>query len=234
MARSPLRTWKHHLPWATAFAVAMGFLEASVVVYLRALFYPDGFRFPLVPMPGQLVVTELVREAATLLMLLAPGALITRVRSERFAWFCWCFAVWDLGYYLFLELALGWPESWMTWDVLFLLPVEWCGPVLAPCIISLGLLVLAVLLLEQGRRSPGRGPLAWQWILWIVAACVYFGTFIEGPVRYLAAGTGAAHHALNGLAGWVPEHYAWPWFGLATVLATVALWPLAKAAIGGR
>jgi hypothetical protein len=219
----------HHLPWATAFAVAMGFLEAAVVVYLRALYYPDGFRFPLVPMPGYLVVTELVREAATLVMLLAPGALVTRLRLERFAWFCWCFAIWDLCYYLFLKLVLGWPETWMTWDVLFLLPVVWCGPVLAPCLISVGLLVLAVLLLEQGSRAPGRSPAPWQWILWIVAACIYFGTFIEGPLRYLAGGTGPAAQGLNALAGWVPEHYAWAWFGSATALATVAIWPLIHA-----
>ena len=28
------------------FAVSMGFLEAIVVVYIRELYYPDGFRFP--------------------------------------------------------------------------------------------------------------------------------------------------------------------------------------------
>ncbi len=87
------RRWSTYLPWITAFAVAMGFLESAVVVYLRAIYYPEGFRFPLVAMSPVLIFTELVREAATLVMLLAPGALISRKRLERFAWFCWSFAV---------------------------------------------------------------------------------------------------------------------------------------------
>ena len=32
------------------YAVAMGYLEAAVVVYLRAIYYPEGFSFPLKPM----------------------------------------------------------------------------------------------------------------------------------------------------------------------------------------
>ncbi|MBK8340443.1 MAG: hypothetical protein IPK99_10840 [Flavobacteriales bacterium] len=93
------------------FFIAMAFLESAVVVYLRALYYPEGFAFPLVPMDGKLVGTEVGREFATLVMLMAPGLLVTRSLLERFAWFCFGFGVWDLFYYVWLKVLLDWPAS---------------------------------------------------------------------------------------------------------------------------
>jgi hypothetical protein len=124
------------LPWMTAFFIAMAFLESAVVVYLRALYYPEGFGFPLVPMDPALVATEMGREFATLVMLLAPAALVTRRALERFAWFCIGFGIWDIFYYVWLKVLLGWPASLAEPDLLFLLPVPWVGPVWAPCLIS--------------------------------------------------------------------------------------------------
>lgn len=49
------------------FALAMGYMESTAVVYLRALYYPQGFTFPLKEMAQQLVMTEFFREAATLI-----------------------------------------------------------------------------------------------------------------------------------------------------------------------
>ena len=220
------RNWPSYLPWVTAFAIAMGFLESAVVVYLRTISYPDGFRFPLASLSPALVVTELVREASTLVMLLAPGALISRGRLERFAWFCWSFAVWDLFYYVFLKLLLGWPVDLFTWDVLFLLPVVWVGPVLAPCLISIGLLVLAFMLLWHRAKDPGHRLAKWQWVVLILAAVLYFITFIEGPIRYLRSIHTGGPYMLDDLARYVPVEYAWNGFILASLLATTAMVPL--------
>src|SRR5690606_9745478 len=85
------RTYFGLLPWMTAFFIAMAYLESAVVVYLRALYYPEGFDFPLAPMDGSLVWTELGREGATILMLLAVAAVAARRALERFAWFCFGF-----------------------------------------------------------------------------------------------------------------------------------------------
>ncbi|MCB0771698.1 MAG: hypothetical protein KDC00_14965, partial [Flavobacteriales bacterium] len=71
--------------WMTVFFASMAFLESAVVVYLRALYYPEGFGFPLVPMDSKLVGTEVFRELATMIMLLAPGALVVRNATECFA-----------------------------------------------------------------------------------------------------------------------------------------------------
>ena len=123
------------------FAIAMGFLETAVVIYMRDLLYPDGFSFPLVPIPADLALTEILREAATLIMLLTIAILNAKTFSERFAWFIYAFAIWDIFYYIFLKIMILWPESLMTWDILFLIPTTWTGPVISPVIVSFSMIL---------------------------------------------------------------------------------------------
>ena len=145
----------------TTFAIAMGFLESAVVVYLREILYPDGFAFPLSPIPLPLARTEVLRELATVIMLLTIGILAAKRFSTGFAWFIYSFAIWDIFYYIFLKLLLDWPESLLTWDVLFLIPTTWTGPVLSPLLVSLTMILLAMVILglaERGKetRIPGK------------------------------------------------------------------------------
>lgn len=175
------------LPWMFAYGAAMAFLESAVVVYLRALYYPDGFAFPLVPIDRTLVVTELGREVATMVMLLAPAALVTRQRLERFAWFSLLFGVWDLFYYLWLKVLLDWPESLLTWDLLFLWPIPWWGPVLAPCIVSVGLIALGLALLAFRSRRPAERVGPRTWVLLVLSAMLILLSFLEGPWRALVS-----------------------------------------------
>ena len=107
----------------TILSIAMGFLECAVVIYMREILYPGGFEFPLAAIEGDLALTEILREAATMVMLLAIGLMAGRNRSERFAWFLYSFAVWDIFYYVFLKILIGWPSSLLTWDILFLIPM---------------------------------------------------------------------------------------------------------------
>lgn len=141
------------LAWPSLFAVAMAYLEAAVVAYLRALYYPDGFEFPLVIIADRMAAIEVGREAATILMLFAVAAIAGTTRWERFALFSFIFGVWDIFYYLWLYLLLGWPPSLLTIDVLFLIPAPWIGPVLAPLLVSLSLIVGALLILSLDRRG---------------------------------------------------------------------------------
>jgi len=146
--------------WLSTFAVAMGILEAAVVVYLRELYYPEGFRFPLVAIPDRVAFVEVAREAMTILMLLAVAALSGRDALDRFFVFGFLFGVWDVMYYATLRLVLGWPDSLQAWDVLFLIPVPWVSPVLYPLIVSVALVVGFVAHeLVRGRGAqirPGR------------------------------------------------------------------------------
>jgi hypothetical protein len=73
--------------WLTLFSISMGFMETAVVVYLRKIYYPDGFRFPLIPIDNNIAITEFLREAATLIMLLTIGILAGNRPSQRFAFF---------------------------------------------------------------------------------------------------------------------------------------------------
>jgi len=126
----------------TLFALAMGVLEAAIVVYLRELYYPDGFAFPIVLVPTRIAILEIIREAATLVMLYAAAMLGGRRGFDRFSVFAFLFGAWDLVYYAALWLFLGWPRSLLQWDVLFLIPVPWLAPVLFPMLISCCLIAL--------------------------------------------------------------------------------------------
>lgn len=136
---------------ATLFAISMGFFESAVVVYLRQIAYPNGFSFPLHPLNGTIALTELLREAFSIIMLLTVAQLISRKRNERLAWFIFNFAIWDISYYLFLKLLLGWPASFFTMDILFLIPFIWTGPVIAPILLSGLMILLAVLILKYNK-----------------------------------------------------------------------------------
>jgi hypothetical protein len=150
---------KRTLPWLITYAAAMAYVEAAVVVYLRAIYYPHGFAFPLTLMPDGMTAIEIGWGAATLVMLLGVAVLAGTERWERVLAFCVSFGVWDLAYYVWLWLLLGWPPSPLTWDVLFLIPVPWIGPVLAPVIVSTVLVSGGLLLLRRrARGEPIRFP----------------------------------------------------------------------------
>ncbi len=92
--------------WLTVviFAVAMAWVEAAAVFYLRTLvdriepYQPD----PL-PLIEPLGAVELAREAATLVMLLAVGMLAGRTLRSRLGYTAVAFGVWDIFYYVFLK-----------------------------------------------------------------------------------------------------------------------------------
>jgi hypothetical protein len=151
----PARFRLHRALWLAVFAAAMGFLESAVVVYLRELYYPDGFRFPVVIIPDHIALVELVREATTVLMLLAVAVVASTDRHDAFFVFGYLFGVWDILYYVGLFAFLGWPSSLMEWDILFLIPVPWLGPVIYPVLVScllIGGFVVHEVSLARGRR----------------------------------------------------------------------------------
>ena len=123
--------------FSSLFAISMAYLESAVVVYLRELYYPDGFQFPLTGIPLRILIIEIGREAATILMLYAYAKSVGSNGREVMAYFSLNFGVWDIWYYIWLKLLLDWPATILDWDILFLIPVPWVGPVLAPVIVSL-------------------------------------------------------------------------------------------------
>ena len=140
--------------WLAVFAIAMGYMETAVVVYLREIFYPDGFSFPLQPITYHIAITEIIREAATIIMLAGAGILTGRTATEKFGNFAYSFAIWDIFYYIFLKLLLNWPESFLSWDLLFLIPLPWVGPIICPIINALSMILLALLITYFTDKYP--------------------------------------------------------------------------------
>jgi hypothetical protein len=147
-----------------AFAVAMGYLEAAVVVYLRAAIGLDVVGFVPLADPADFeafAAIEVVRELATLVMIASVGWLAGRSGLERLAWAAVIFGTWDIVYYVGLWAAIGWPPSADTWDILFLIPMTWVGPVWAPMAVSAALIGFGLAAARQLRagRSLGVRPI---------------------------------------------------------------------------
>ena len=171
--------------YITIFAIAMSYMESAVVVYLRELYYPDGFSFPLKPIGQNVGITEILREAATLIMLITAGILAGRTKTEKFGFFIYCFAIWDIFYYIFLKLLLDWPASLLTWDILFLIPTTWVGPVIGPVINSLTMILLAILISYFTNFSRSVKINLQEWILFILGSVVIIISYIEDYMNYM-------------------------------------------------
>lgn len=143
---------KRFIP-STIFGIAFGFLEAIVVVYLREIYYPEGFSFPLRIFEPRILQVEILREFATIIMLFTFGWILGKKFGERFSFFIFTFAVWDIFYYVGLKLFLNWPQSFLTWDILFLIPITWVGPVLAPVICSAGMILTALIYIYLNEKK---------------------------------------------------------------------------------
>lgn len=167
---------------AVVFSIAFGYIEASVVVYLREIFYPEGFTFPIVmfeaePLWRRLLLTEIGREVSTILLIFTGAWLFGTNRRQRFAYFLIIFAVWDIFYYVWLKVLLGWPATVTEWDILFLIPVAWAAPVLYPVIISILMLVFAVVILYEDSLGRSIKVRLLDWVVFLLAAIIIIISF---------------------------------------------------------
>jgi hypothetical protein len=152
MVSEALKTTLKRFIIVVLFTIAFAYIEAAVVVYLRTIFHPNGFNFPLEIFGATQIwrkhlLIEVGREAATIVVIFTGSFLSGRNRQQRVAYFLTIFAVWDLFYYVWLKVLINWPVSITDWDVLFLIPVTWASPVLAPVLVSLTMLVFAGVIL---------------------------------------------------------------------------------------
>jgi hypothetical protein len=195
-------TWKRVVFALLLFGTAFGYLEAAVVAYLRALheparqqFYPGrppAELFPLLTLEQlhaagsgqtQALVIEIGREAATIVMLAAIALAVARNRGEWAAAFIVAFGTWDIVFYASLKLLLDWPASVFTWDILFLVPVPWVGPVLAPVLVSAAMIGAGIWHL----RTPVPLRLA-HWIGILIGAAIIIVSFAMDYRHIMAAG----------------------------------------------
>lgn len=213
------------------FALSMGFLEAIVVVYLREIYYPDGFAFPLQPFDARLLIIELIREFSTLAMLFSVGLLAGRTPIQKFSFFLYAFGVWDIFYYVALKLFLNWPLSLLTWDLLFLIPVTWAGPVLAPVICSLTMIYFAFTTNYPESKTAVLKLKTGEWIFLISGAFFIFISFIKDYSLILFRGgflSDLLHLANNPefqhiISTYIPTKYGWGMFVIGEILILICI-----------
>lgn len=210
-----------------AYGVAMGYLEAAVVVYLRAALgltpadvvpVHDAAAF------GAFAGVEVVRELATLVMIAAVGWLAGRSWFERLAWAAVVFGTWDIVYYLGLRLVIGWPPSLAAWDVLFLSPVPWVAPVWAPLVVSSALVGFG---LAGARRLRAGQPIAvgrGRALAALVGGGLVVLSFLIDSIRVLAGDASA----------WTGWPLFWTGIALATATTATALGVASRRSATGR
>ena len=199
------------------FGVSFGYVEAAVVVYLRGVYEPLALELYPERRPGDLLplITleeletadaeylwrlkiEVIREAATMVMLVSVGLAVGWNFNTSFAGFVIVFGVWDIFYYVFLKVLIDWPASLLEWDILFLIPVPWVGPVLAPMLVAMSMVAAGTLLLW--RESAGR-PVRISWQHWSI--------LLLGGVIIIAS---FCWDYRNVIAGGMPKPFQWPIF----------------------
>jgi len=204
-----MKQLKYRIFWVCFFSIWMAYLESAVVVYLRELYFPEGFAFPLKIMPLKLSLVEIGRELATIFMLLSVSYIASKNRWSRFAYFMIAFGVWDIWYYLWLKIIINWPASLLTWDVLFLIPAPWVGPVLAPVIVSISLITAGVIILYLQQEGYDVSLKKWEWLVVVSAGLIVFASFILQSAVVMKLG--------------MPQNYNWYLFALGEILGIVVL-----------
>jgi hypothetical protein len=220
-------SWKRTVVALVIFGTAFGYLEAAVVSYLRLLheparqrFYPGRAPTELFPLltldqlrasggeQQRTLAIEIGREAATIIMLGAIALAVSANAGQWAAAFVVAFGTWDAAFYLFLKLLLGWPASLFTWDILFLIPVPWAGPVLAPLLVSATMIAGGIWQLRCEARSEPVRIRAPHWGGLIAGAMVIVISF--------------AMDYRNIMSGRMPREFNWGVFALGMMIAVAS------------
>lgn len=218
------------------FAVAMGAFEAIVVIYLRRIYYPEGFEFPLKLFSSKMLSIELLREFSTILMIVSVAFLSARDALKRLAWFLYIFAVWDIFYYFFLKMLIGWPPSILTWDILFLIPVTWIGPVLAPVICSITMIFMTICIIYPQDRGYRVRMTGLEWLFVISGSFMILWSFTKDYLLIIVRG-GFWRDFLNmaensgfrlAVSGFIPTNFSWYTFAAGEILILAGLFLLLR------
>jgi hypothetical protein len=203
------------------FAAAMAWVEAAVVLYLR-VFLDRIQPYQVEPLPARFgfAKAELVREAATMIMLWAVGWLAGTERRTRLGYALLAFGAWDILYYVFLVPLSGWPRSLLDWDILFLIPVPWWGPVLAPVSIAVLMILAGTAITQFPQKGRSFWPRPLAWLVSLGGACLALYIFTADALHAIPAGPGAVR-------GVLPASFNWLLFSIALVLMSAPVVDLA-------
>jgi hypothetical protein len=210
-----------NLRWMALFAVSMAYFESAVVVYLRRLYNINDLMISKPLLDPQIGAIEVGREAASLLMLLAVGWVAGKRFQSRLGFTLFAFGIWDIFYYIWLVVFIGWPGSVMDMDILFYIPLPWWGPVLAPVLIATLMIAAgAYAVIKDDNGLPMHAnPFDWLAITGGIGIMLY--AFMADALNALPADT-LTLHTLR------PAHFNWPVFLIGLGLAAIVVWRMAK------
>ncbi len=211
-----------HFMLLTLYAIAMAQVEASVVVHLRTIYYPGNplAIFPLSLLSHRDLLIELVRELATVVMILSIALLSGWKRGMVFAIFVYVFGLWDIFYYVWLKLMIGWPQGWLEWDVLFLIPWPWLGPWITPALIALLFVIWGGWVIWTGAQVSYT---KFHLLLFLSGIILALAAFLFPTASLLPQGEAAFRH-------FVPNGFLWWLYVPGLLLMTLSLLLFAYAA----
>jgi hypothetical protein len=187
-----------NLIWVILFSVAMAYLESAVVVYLRAMYGITDLVKDANMVVDVYTFIELGREAATLVMLFMIGLIAGNTWSKKISYSILAFGIWDIFYYIWLYVFIHWPKSLFEWDILFLIPLPWWGPVIAPVLISILIIIISYLIITEIKFNIT----LYDWLLFGLFALIILYTFMKDAIDVLLSGNG-------NLVGVKPTSFNW-------------------------
>lgn len=194
----------------------MAYLESAVVVYLRQLYGINFLMITLPPFDPQIARIEIGREAATLVMLWAVGWLSGNNQHEKIAYSMIAFGVWDVFYYFWLWVMVGWPASLLDQDLLFLIPLPWWGPVLAPVLIAVLMVISGVRFVSASQAGFRQHMRPLFWVLLGAGVLVMLLVFMADAIQLLPADAAL-------LSSMRPGPFNWPVFLAGFLLVLIAV-----------
>ncbi len=201
----------------------MAYFESAVVVYLRQLYNINDLMVSKPLLDPQIGAIEIGREAASLVMLLAVGWIAGKKFQSRLGFSLFAFGIWDIFYYIWskgIHRLAG--DSVMDPDILFYIPLPWWGPVLAPVLISVLMIVAgAYAVIKEDKGMPlHASPI--DWVLLSAGVLVMLYAFMADALKALPADA-----MTLGLLR--PTQFNWLVFGIGFGLAGVFVWRTVKA-----
>jgi len=199
----------------------MAFLEAAVVVYLRRIYGISDLILQVPPFEPQIARIELGRELATLVMLLSFGWVAGKSIQSRLGFALVAFGVWDIFYYMWLRVFIAWPITLLDPDILFLIPLPWWGPVIAPILVSLLMIIggtMAVFRNNQGHAIRFRILEAITLLIGILAMLF---AFMQDALSILPASAGL-------ISQLKPSQFNWMVFLVGLLLSGFVVWRIMR------
>lgn len=205
----------------------MAYLESAVVVYLRRLFGITELNQALVSMDTQIIYVEAGRELATLIMLFMVATLAGESIQSRVGYFLLLFGTWDIFYYLWLRVFIGWPVGWLDTDLLFMLPLPWWGPVLAPILIAVLMAIMGITLVEMDGMGKEVKPGKTGWVALILGLLIDLYVFMADAIAALPA-------SMDALSRVQMSQFKWPFFLLGLVMIGFFFYRVSKSFVKGE